>query len=73
MRNGRNDEKRTKSDPVNRIKSDQIRPNQTKSNQIKPNQTGRVRIKAAQGAGRSIKTGADEAGFRSRALAARRF
>jgi hypothetical protein len=30
MRNARNDEKRTKSDQVNRIKSDQIKPNPTK-------------------------------------------
>ncbi len=32
MRNARNDEKRTKSDHVNRIKSNQIKPNPTKKN-----------------------------------------
>src|SRR6266851_218496 len=32
MRYGRNDEERTKSDQVNRIKSDQIKPNPTKKN-----------------------------------------
>jgi len=39
MRYGRNDEERTKSDQVNRIKSDQIKPNPTKKN-------GPARIKA---------------------------
>ncbi len=38
----RNDGKRTKSDQVNRIKSDQTRPNQTKSDQ----KNGPARIKA---------------------------
>jgi len=59
MRNGRNDEKQTKSDHVNRIKSDQIRPNQTKSNQIR----SKKRSSPDQGAGRWIKTGADESRF----------
>jgi len=39
MRNRRKDEKRTRSDQVNRIKSDQIKPNPTKKN-------GPARIKA---------------------------
>jgi hypothetical protein len=56
MRNGRNVEKQTKSDHVNRIKSDQIKPNQTKSDQKK-------RSSPDQGAGRWIKTGADEPRF----------
>jgi len=54
MRNGRNDEKRTKSDHVNRIKSDQIRPKKLTS--------------PDQGAGGSIKTGAEELRFGSSAL-----
>ncbi len=35
LRNAGNDEKRTQSDQGNRIKSEQIRPNQTKSDQKK--------------------------------------
>src|SRR2546425_12746550 len=55
MRNARNVEKQTKSDHVNRIKSDQIKPNQTKSDQIKPNQTKSNQIKPNQTKSNQIK------------------
>jgi hypothetical protein len=57
LRHARNGETRTRPDHVNK-------PNPTKSDQIN-------QIKPDQGAGRWIKTGADEACFGSRALAAR--
>jgi hypothetical protein len=58
MRNGRNDEKRTRSDQLNRIKSDQIKPNPTKKKRSGPD----------QGVGRWIKTVAEETRSRSSAL-----
>jgi len=66
VRNGRNDEKRTKSDPRDRIKSDHIKPNPTKSDQKKWTSPD-------QGAGRWIKTGTDEPRFGSSSVEARRF
>ena len=65
VRNGRNDEKRIKSDPRDRIKSDHIQPNPTKSDQKKWTSPD-------QGAGRWIKTGTDEPRFGSSSLDTRK-
>ena len=56
-------------DPVCRFRSiKMIRSHPITSDQIKPNPTKKKRSSPDQGAGRSIKTGADEPRFRSSAL-----